>query len=282
MSKWIHCKKCGHTYMNSIKRCPKCFAPTPLTLRTLLAVLPLIVIVLAAVVLPIIALNGWSTQTLGEGTTNSITLTTALGATTSTSSSLVTDAPTSNAVTTKSTVSQTATQYRQPTDTDGNVVIKNNGVAELTLPKWLLLLTEPDFNYQLTDKEKTEYQFTGIRKNSDGSATYFIDQNDFHRCRLILSSNANGLISGLKNISTVKDVQYTHGQYATVKVYTTHNSVVALQADNDLAQKIVAAGLESTVVQYFDIDQNVGCVFELYGADNALLAVSAFPDLLRK
>lgn len=283
MPKWIYCKKCGHKYMNSIKRCPQCFAPTPLTVRALIAALPIIVIALAAVILSIVALNGYTTQTSADETTTSlITTKTTVGEITgATNSSASASSPTSTTAT-KPTVSSTLTQYRQPSDSDGNVVIGNDGIAELTLPKWLLLLTEPDFNYQLTEKEKTEYRFTGIRKNSDGSATYLIEQNDFHRCRLILSSNANAVISGLKRISTVRDVQYTQGQYTTVKVYTSHNSVETLQADNNLAQNIVVAGLEAIVVQYFDIDQNVGCAFELYSADQTLLSTSVFPNVLRK
>lgn len=280
MAKWVVCKNCGHRYMNSINRCPKCFKRTPLTARVLLTIMPIILVVLAAIILPIIALHGQRPRpTTGGNAVPTVTTTRSQETATTVSSSAVTTTLTDTTTNIRSTTTKT-TKYRQPTDTDKNVTIGTDGIATITLPKWLLLLTEPDFNYQLTEKEKNEYRFIGIRKNADGSATYTIDQNDFHRCRLILSSNANALVSGLKQLNTVNDVKFTHGQYNKLKVYTTHTTAAQVQGDNTLAQKIIAAGLQATVVQYFDIDQSVGCVFEIYDSDNALLATSTFPDIL--
>lgn len=277
MSKWIHCKQCGHQYKNSLDRCPQCFHRTPMTTRRFWTICPIVLLVAAAVILPIIALTtGDNDQPNGDTTgTTATTTTTTSSAPNGEASSSDTDGSTQGTTTTTAT-------YRQPTDKDGNVVIGNDGIARVTLPKWLLFLTEPNFNYQLTEQEKTEYRFTGITKNTDGSATYTIDQNDFHRCRLILTSNANGLVSGLKNLSTVSKVEYTHGVYGTIKVYTTHTTATQLQTDDTLAKAVLSAGLQATVVQYFDIDQNVGSTFQLYGANGTLLATTKFPQTLQQ
>ncbi len=276
MSKWIRCKQCGHQYKNSLARCPQCFERTPMTARRLLTVLPIVLLVAAAVVLPIVAVVTGGDRPGDSDTTTTTTTTTTLSDPTTTTTPSDTDGSTSDGTT------STAANYRQPTDSDGNVVIGSDGLAKVTLPKWLLFLTEPHFNYQLTEQEKTEYRFTGIRKNADGSATYTIGQNDFHRCRLILTSNANGLISGLEKLNTVSKVEYTYGKYATIKVYTTHTSAAQVQADETLAQNVLAAGLQATVVQYFDIDQNVGCTFNLYSPNGTLLATSKFPAILQQ
>ncbi len=278
MAKWIHCKKCGHKYMNSVPRCPQCFAHTPLSARRLLTVLPLGVLIAAAIVLPIVALTTGSGETPKEDPTTQAAATTT---TTTVSDPTVNTAESHTGSSTTGTTVVATNKYRQPTDTDGNVVIGSDGIAKITMPKWLLLLTEPDFNYQLTEKEKKDYRFTGIAKNADGSATYTIDQNDFHRCRLVFTSNANGLVSGLEKLSTVTDVEFTYAQYGKIKVYTAHSDATQLQADTTLAQSIVAAGLQVTVVQYFDIDQSIGSTFEIYGANGTLLATTKFPTVLQ-
>ena len=83
-------------------------------------------------------------------------------------------------VTTSNTNVTGKNSYKQATDSDNNVTVDSDGIVSITIPKWFLLKMEPDYNYQLTEKEANTYKFTSVTKNADGSATYKIGYNDYH------------------------------------------------------------------------------------------------------
>lgn len=282
MSKWIHCKHCGHEYRNTLKRCPKCQSLTPVRFKTLLGGL-LSVAVAVAVIVGLIL--GFTEKSDPNGSSSDLA---ALSPSVQSGfqSSLNSPSTVSNSSSSKQEddpvgPQPTASQYPQPTDRDGNIKVLSDGTVQITIPQWLLLLVEPDFNYQLTEQEKTEYKFTGITKNSDGSATYSVGYNDAARYRLILGSQINGSISGLKKLSTVTKVEFTQHEYGTVKIYTTHRDAAQLQGDQPLLTNTLAIGISATVYQYFHMGQSVGCTLQFYNADGALIATSPYPALLQ-
>ena len=281
MAKWIKCKKCGHEYMNSIKRCPQCYEKAPLDMgKVIIAVLALLLVAAIAV-----GIGLWQGGNGGaEGSSSNVT--TAAGGNTTTSSVSSEKTSTSSEPSSvpqsssEAPVSSEIMTYKQPTDSDGNVRVGSDGTVYITMPEWLLLLVEPDFDYQLTDTEKNEYNFTGIKKNSDGSATYSIGYNDYFRFCLLFLSDTKGDITSMKWLATVDLAELEEdGGVKNIKIHTTHEDMSTLNRDTELLTHAVAAGLSVTVYQYFDMSQSVGSVFEYYSKDGELLGTSTFPDL---
>lgn len=280
MSKWIKCKKCGREYDNSIKQCPVCYNKTPMRLKDIVTAVITVLLVVGCVVGVYLALTddggvvGTSSSassaasTLSsDGQSSSIASSSASSAQSAALSKPSSDRPTSS-----------AGNYKQPSDGDGNVIVGSNGTVKFTIPKWLLLLTEPDFDYKLTDTEKNEYKFTGINKNSDGSATYSIGYNDYHKFRLIMGSSTTASVTDFKKLSTVRDVQYSNG-YGKVKIFTTYLSIDEI--DGQFSNLLLVAGIKTTTYQYISFYDAVGTEIEIYDKDDNLIGVSKYPDVIK-
>jgi hypothetical protein len=282
MSKWIKCKKCGREYDNSIKQCPICYTKTPLRLKDIVTAVVVAVLVIGTAVGIYLALTddgGAGNVSSGASSVSSVMPSSSSEVSSAASSPTSSDrAP--SAASSRQSQSSSSVNYKQPTDGDGNIKVSStNGTVQITMPKWLLLLTEPDFDYTLTDTEKNEYNFTGITKNSDGSATYSIGYNDYHRFRLIFGSSTTASVTDFKKLSTVRKVDYNEG-YGKVKIYTTYSTVDEL--DDRFSAMLLVAGLKTTTYQYFSAYDSIGTDIEIYDKNDNLIGVSKYPDVLKK
>ncbi|MBQ7045450.1 MAG: hypothetical protein IJN65_03040 [Clostridia bacterium] len=181
-------------------------------------------------------------------------------------------------VTTSSTPVTSKINYKQATDTDNNVTVDGDGIVSITVPKWFLLKTEPDYNYQLTDEEKNTYNFTSVTKNADGSATYKIGYNDYHKFLLLSKSSVNAIVYKYKHNTWFSEISADTG-YNNIKIYTKYNSLEDF--DSDFGLYIAASGLQTTFYQYMNYNCSVGTTITVYNKDNVLLATYKFPDLLK-
>lgn len=291
MGKWIKCKRCSHEYDSSIKRCPECYEKAPIDIKTVVGVVAAAVVALVVIIGLVLGFTDkedGGKESSGTPTSSTASVSSVNASSTESSSSEEKVSSSSKKDTAAETSSEknggntSTVTYRKPTDSDGNIKVGDDGIVHITIPEWLLLLVEPDFDYTLTDKEKNELNFLGVTKNSDGSATYDIGYNDSFKNHLMLATNTHGMISGLEKLDSVTEVEFTYYDIKTVKIFTTHTSAEDISGDTQLTAGVLNAGLYTTVYQYYHLDYNVGSVFEIYGSDNTLLATSTYPDVLRK
>lgn len=179
---------------------------------------------------------------------------------------------------TSNTSSTSKNTYKQATDRDNNVTVDSNGIVSITIPKWFLLKMEPNFNYQLTDKEANTYKFTSITKNADGSATYKIGYNDYHGFLLITKSSVNGVVNKYKNNIWFSEISADSG-FNNIKIYTKYNSLE--EFDDDFGVYIAMSGIQTTFYQYVNYNCSVGTTITVYNKDNVLLETYKFPDLIK-
>lgn len=272
MGRWIQCKQCGHTYKNTIKRCPQCFQRTPATAKqmilTAISVLLLVGFVggLIALALTSSAPSNVNTQTTTSVTTS--TITTGASATSATKQGVT--MTTKRGSNTTNTDPQTTLQ-----DADGAVSGTKAGKVYITFPKWLMLAADADFDYQLSDADK-EMGFSAVRKNADGSATYTLNSyNDYSRCRLEMGGKPKATCVGWKFQGIVKDFKY-NDTLSEVSLYTRYTSYD--QMDQLDVSMIMALGFQIMLYQYIDMDVPVCSVISVYGADGQLLGTSTFPQ----
>ena len=168
--------------------------------------------------------------------------------------------------------------YKQATDSDNNITVASDGTVSITIPKWFLLKTEPDYNYQLTDKEANVYKFKSVIKNADGSATYKIGYNDYYGFLLISQSNVNAVVNKYKNNIWFSKIDCDAG-YNNIKIYTKYNSLEDF--DDDFGVYIAMSGLQTTFYQYMNYNYSVGTTITVYNKENVVLASYKFPDLLK-
>ena len=184
----------------------------------------------------------------------------------------------SSSVVSQNTNVSSKNTYKQPTDSDNNITVDGDGIVSITIPKWFLLKMEPDFNYQLTDKEINEYKFINITKNADGSATYKIGYNDYHRFLLISQSSVNAVVYKYKHNIWFSKTDADAG-YNNIKIYTKYDSLDKF--DNDFGVYIAMSGLQTTFYQYINYNYSVSTTITVYNKDNVLLETYNFPDLLK-
>ncbi|MBQ5598236.1 MAG: hypothetical protein IIU66_07080 [Clostridia bacterium] len=181
-------------------------------------------------------------------------------------------------VTTSNTNVTGKNSYKQATDSDNNVKVDSDGIVSITIPKWFLLKMEPDYNYQLTEKEANTYKFTSVTKNADGSATYKIGYNDYHGFLLKSQSSVNAVVYKYKNNIWFSEIDADAG-YNNIKIYTKYNSLEDF--DDDFGVYIAMSGLQTTFYQYMNYNCSVGATITVYNKDNILLETYEFPDLLK-
>ena len=180
--------------------------------------------------------------------------------------------------TSSNTSSTNKNTYKQATDRDNNVTVDSNGIVSITIPKWFLLKMEPNFNYQLTDKEVNSYKFISITKNSDGSATYKIGYNDYHGFLIITKSSVNGVVNKYKNNIWFSEISADSG-YNNIKIYTNYDSLE--EFDDDFGVYITMSGIQTTFYQYVNYNFSVGTTITVYNKDNVILETYKFPDLIK-
>ena len=168
--------------------------------------------------------------------------------------------------------------YNQPTDSDNNIKVSGDGVVSITIPKWFLLKMEPDYNYQLTDKEVNEYKFISVAKNADGSATYKIGYNDYHGFLLKSQSSVNAVVYKYKHNIWFDKTDVDAG-YNNIKIYTKYNSLEDF--DDDFGVYVAMSGLQTTFYQYMHYNYSVGTSITVYNKDNVVLATHTFPEILK-
>ena len=178
---------------------------------------------------------------------------------------------------TESTVTN-ANNYKQPSDSDNNIKIADDGTVSITIPKWFLFKIEPDYNYQLTNKEVNEYKFKSVTKNSDGSATYKIGYNDYHGMLLMSQSSVNAVVYKYKHNIWFSKIDADAG-YNNIKIYTKYNSLEDF--DDDFGAYIALSGLQTTFYQYMHFNYSVGTTITVYNKDNAVLETYKFPNSLK-
>ena len=176
------------------------------------------------------------------------------------------------------TSSASKNTYKQATDRDNNVTVDSNGIVSITIPKWFLLKMEPNFNYQLTDKEANTYKFTSITKNANGSATYKIGYNDYHGFLLITKSSVNGVVNKYKNNIWFSEISADSG-FNNIKIYTKYNSLE--EFDDEFSVYVALSGVQTTFYQYVNYNYSVGTTITVYNKDNVLLETYKFPDLIK-
>ncbi len=184
----------------------------------------------------------------------------------------------SNTIITTSNTPTSKINYKQATDTDNNVTVDGEGTVSITIPKWFLLKTEPDYNYQLTDEEKNTYNFTSVTKNADGSATYKIGYNDYHRFLLLSKTSVNAVVNKYKHNTWFSKIDSDTG-YNNIKIHTKYNSLEDF--DSDFGVYIATSGLQTTFYQYMNYNCSVGTTITVYNKDDVVLQTYKFPDLLK-
>ena len=168
--------------------------------------------------------------------------------------------------------------YKQATDSDNNVTVDANGIVSITVPKWFLLKMEPDYDYKLTNEEANTYNFKSVTKNSDGSATFKIGYNDYHKFLLITKSSVNAVVNKYKHNIWFSEIKADDG-YNNIKISTKYNLLEDF--DEDFSIYIAATGIQTTFYQYLHYNYSVGTTITVYNKDNVLLATYKFPDLLK-
>lgn len=282
MSKLIECKKCGYRFEQGSKACPNCSNKAPIDFKKILyivlAVAAAIIFVIFAVKMilddGVVDLESSSQTDLSSVIENSSTESDTVSNQESGSSSNF-SAP---AITTNTNTSNNDTKFKQPTDNDNNITVANDGTVSITIPKWFLLKIEPDYDYKLTDKEANIYKFKSVTKNADGSATYTVSYNDYHKFLLTSKSAVNAVVYEYSNNVWFSKIEADEG-YNNIKIYTKYDSLDNF--DEGFGIYISLSGLQASFYQYMHYDYNVGTTITVYNKDNVVLGTYKFPELLK-
>ncbi len=270
----IRCKKCGFIYEKGAKCCPNCYKNAPLSFKE-------IIYLIIAIVVGIALLVGAVLMFLDDGVDDELSSSDVKTPSSSNiteigNSSVVENNNSSSIINTSSNIDNSG--YKQPTDSDGNVIVKSDGIVNITIPKWFLLLIEPNYDYKLTDKEANMYNFKSVSKNNDGSATYTVSYNDYHKFLLTAKSAVNAVVYEYSNNTWFSKIEADEG-YNNIKIYTKYDSLDSF--DDGFGIYIVASGTQATFYQYMHYDYSVGTTITVYNKDNKLLATYEFPEFIK-
>lgn len=284
MSQKIKCKKCGARFEKGVKRCPNCYADAPLSAETVIYICIAVALAIALIV-GVICIFLDDGSVIDEPSSSDAPTSSIVSKEESSSSIISTTISTTKESSSNIAIIPTVTpntenniKYKQPTDNDNNISVATDGTVSITVPKWLLLKVEPDFNYQLTDKEINTYKFKTITKNSDGSATYTVDYNDYHKFLLITKSAVNAVVYEYSNNVWFSKIEADDG-YNNINIYTKYDSLDAF--DDGFGIYIALSGLQTTFYQYMHYNYDVGTTIKVYNKNNTLLATYKFPKLLK-
>lgn len=286
MSDMIECKNCGYRYERGLKACPNCSAKAPIDIIKLLRIMVALVAAIAVVFYVVYVIknpidyggtdvSSLTSQKVSSFEENSSSRVSSTSSNAQPSSS---SKASESAVTTNTNPSSDSSIFKKPTDKDNNVSVAEDGTVSITVPKWFLQKIEPNYDYTLTDKEANIYKFTSVAKNSDGSATYKIPYNDYHKLLLTSKSAVNAVVYEYSNNVWFSKIQNDDG-YNNIKIYTKYDSLDNF--DDGFGIYISLSGLQTTFYQYMHYNYNVGTTIEVYNKDNTLLATYKFPDMLK-
>ena len=285
MKDMIQCKNCNYRYEKGSKECPNCGAKAPMQFKKVLHIILAILLVIALVAYIIYVIKNpidygntepsSSMQTITSSTEDNNVKDDDISSNNRSSSPSKVSEP---AKVTSIASSGGATTFKQPTDKDNNISVAKDGTVSIKVPKWFLLKIEPDYDYTLTDKEANIYKFMGVTKNSDGSATYKIKYNDYHKFLLTAKSAVNAVVYEYSNNVWFSKIESDDG-YNNIKIYTKYDSLDNF--DDGFNIYISLSGLQATFYQYMHYNYSVGTTITVYNKNNAVLATYKFPELLK-
>ena len=122
------------------------------------------------------------------------------------------------------------------------------------------------------------YKFTSVTKNADGSATYKVAYNDYHKFLVLTKSAVNAVIYEYSNNVWFSKIEADDG-YNNINIHTKYDSLDAFDDGFDIY--ISLSGLQTTFYQYMNYNYNVGTTIKVYNKDNTLLKTYKFPELLQ-
>ena len=279
----IKCKNCEYRYEKGMKVCPNCQTKAPIGIKRVLqiflgsvAAIALVIYVVYVIKNPIDYGNAENSSTIQSVISSRVENNGAVDNTDNQQSSSSTKSDSSVIANTNSLGGDNT--FKQPTDKDNNISVAKDGTVSITIPKWLLQKTEPNYDYKLTDKEANIYKFTSVTKNADGSATYTVTYNDYHKFLLTAKSAVNAVVYEYSNNVWFSKIETDDG-YNNIKIYTKYNTLDNFDDGFDIY--ISLSGLQATFYQYMNCNYNVGTTIYVYNKDNAVLATYKFPELLK-
>lgn len=284
MKDMIQCKNCNYRYEKGSKECPNCGTKAPIQIKKVVQIILAVIVAIALLLYVIYVIK----NPIDYGNTESSSSMQIV--TSSTEVSSINDDVSSNNETsgytnvsepikvTNTNSSNSTTTFKQPTDKDQNISVAKDGVVSITVPKWFLFKIEPDYDYKLTDKEANIYKFTSVTKNSDGSATYKIGYNDYHKFLLTSKSAVNAVVYEYSNNVWFSKIENDDG-YNNIKIHTKYDSLDNF--DDGFNIYISLSGLQATFYQYMHYNYSVGTTITVYNKNNTLLATYKFPELLK-
>lgn len=284
MRDMIKCKNCDYSYERTMKACPNCSTKAPISFMKILRIILALVAAIALVGYIIYVIKNPIDYGGGEQSSSS-----KITSSTKDNSSVVSEDSSSKesknpsdiskpAVAVDANTSSNDNALKKPTDKDNNVSVDQDGTVSITIPKWFLLKIEPNYDYKLTDKEANIYKFTSVTKNADGSATYKVPYNDYHKFLLTSKSAVNAVVYEYSNNVWFSKIENDDG-YNNINIYTKYNSLDNFDDGFDIY--ISLSGLQATFYQYAHYNYNVGTTIKVYNKDNNLLATYKFPEQLK-
>lgn len=285
MKDMIQCKNCNYRYEKGSKKCPNCGAKAPIQIKKVLHIILALIVAIALVAYIVYVIK----NPIEYGNTEPSSSMQTIVSSAEENNVKVDDVSSNNKPSSSSKVSQPAkvtnttslnssTPFKQPTDKDKNISVAKDGTVSIKVPKWFLFKIEPDYDYTLTDKEANIYKFTSVTKNSDGSATYKVKYNDYHKFLLTSKSAVNAVVYEYSNNVWFSKIENDDG-YNNIKIYTKYNSLNDF--DDGFGIYISLSGLQATFYQYMHYNYSVGTTITVYNKNNDVLATYKFPELLK-
>lgn len=284
MRDMIKCKNCDYSYERTMKACPNCSTKAPISFMKILriilasvAAIALVGYVVYVIKNPIDYGNDQESSSSRIAGSSVIENNSKLNGSSNNEPS-ISSIISQPAVITDTSPSSNDNTSKKPTDKDNNVSVAQDGTVSITIPKWLLFKVEPNYDYKLTDKEANIYKFTSVTKNADGSATYKVPYNDYHKFLLTAKSAVNAVVYEYSNNVWFSKIENDDG-YNNINIYTKYNSLDNFDDGFDIY--ISLSGLQATFYQYVHYNYNVGTTIKVYNKDNNLLATYKFPEQLK-
>ncbi len=284
MKDMIQCKNCNYRYEKGSKECPNCGVKAPIQIKKVVQIILAVIVGIAVVLYTIYAIK----NPIDYGSTESSSSMQIVTSSTEVSSIKDGDVSSKDEPGSSSKVSEpkvtnintsnSTTAFKHPTDKDNNISVAKDGTVSITIPKWFLFKIEPDYDYILTDKEANIYKFMGVTKNSDGSATYKVKYNDYHKFLLTTKSAVNAVVYEYSNNVWFSKIENDDG-YNNIKIHTKYDSLDSF--DDGFSIYIALSGLQATFYQYMHYEYSVGTTITVYNKDNVILATYKFPELLK-
>lgn len=163
---------------------------------------------------------------------------------------------------------------------DSSLIKENlfDKTIEFTIPASFFELNEQPFDYQLTEEDRKN-GFTNIKKNNDGSATYFIKKDKYDSFIDKLKTETANSIDELvlsKSFSSIENIEYSD-KFETITITANKE-----QFQNGIDSMVITScGLSSYIYQMFDIDAKHTCIINIKDSTSGeVFHTATYPDAL--